>query len=204
MTGPKPRKRPPTQMMSAVEMLSALNSPSVGTAAAGSEAAQSAGDRVPATVSVAASVAARANMGSVDVGDGAAGSSDGEPDSEAADAQGRSEGVACALPPSAFVGVNAQLEMLGSAHVGFSSTWVPGSDVAVVGGRPFSKGGSLSAVAPFYQHLYGMESADEFSGRVVDEGKRVALEGADSVVLLAHNGPSGLGAEPYNICGVDW
>lgn len=44
-----------------------------------------------------------------------------------------------AIPKENFIAVEAQLQLLGSAHVGFSSLPVPGHAVSVVGARPFSK-----------------------------------------------------------------
>lgn len=117
-----------------------------------------------------------------------------------------------ALSMSSFCAVEAQIKLLGAAHVGFSSLPVSGHPISILGARPFAKGGGLESVASFYNLMYGMSSSEEFTQRIVEEGLRAAaLEpqadgsyAGRSLVLLAHNGPAGLGAKAFNPCGVDW
>lgn len=68
---------------------------------------------------------------------------------------------------------------------------------------PIPQGGDLQSVAPFYNHLYGASTSEQFAERIVAAGLQAAEEGR-ALVLLAHNGPSGLGSQPHNPCGVDW
>ena len=114
--------------------------------------------------------------------------------------------------------VEAQMAMLGRSHVGFSSLPVPGQPLAIVGGRPFAKGGNPDYAGAAYDYLYGMSSTQEYADRIVTEATSavaaaavtaVASAGGEggacsALVLMAHNGPFGLGAQAHNICGVDW
>lgn len=55
---------------------------------------------------------------------------------------------------------------------------------------------------PFYQEHYGVASMED-SGQKVAE--TIAAQPADhAVVVLAHNGRTGLGRRRTNICGLDW
>jgi uncharacterized protein (TIGR04168 family) len=96
-----------------------------------------------------------------------------------------------------------QLEVLGQQHIGFSGLHWGELGLSLVGGRPFSKGGrQWSDVAEFYRELYGVSRAEESSARIV-QCVRAAPTGAVKV-LAAHTGPSGLGCQRQDICGVDW
>lgn len=65
------------------------------------------------------------------------------------------------------------------------------------------QGGPSWARAARFQHiLYGInsmeESADKICATIQDQPDE------DAVVVLAHNGPSGLGSQHHDICGKDW
>jgi uncharacterized protein (TIGR04168 family) len=116
-------------------------------------------------------------------------------------------------PMDRFGAVDAQLKLLGKSHVGFSSLHISqsGGGLSVIGARPFAKGGPVDGLASFYERLHGMQTEEEFTCRIVEEGKKAAAasgsehaQAKHSLVLLAHNGPAGLGKSPYSICGVDW
>jgi uncharacterized protein (TIGR04168 family) len=51
--------------------------------------------------------------------------------------------------------------------------------------------------------VYDVDSLDDSAQRIV-QAHRPARERGDAVVLVAHNGPSGLGDRRHDICGVDW
>lgn len=107
-------------------------------------------------------------------------------------------------PPPPRSKVQQQLDALGDDHVGYRERSLPGRGVAVAGGRPFSKGGSAwSNIAPFMAAVCGVESAADSAARIVSVAAAAARRG-DAVVLLAHNGPRGLGDARHDICGVDW
>jgi uncharacterized protein (TIGR04168 family) len=106
-----------------------------------------------------------------------------------------------AAPPGQLV--DRQLDILGINHVGFSSKRFPALGLTFVGGRPFSKGGGRwDDVASFYRSLYGVESMEDSSTRILEAA--LDCHPTDSLILLAHNGPAGLGNRRWAPCGVDW
>lgn len=101
--------------------------------------------------------------------------------------------------------------------------------LAVVGGRPFSQGGpDFNRVERFYREMYGVEdfkgsterivrslreAAAHLSSKTKEETRKSKSEsGGDgdddedgaALVLIAHNGPSGLGKAKHDICGADF
>jgi uncharacterized protein (TIGR04168 family) len=92
---------------------------------------------------------------------------------------------------------------LGKDHIGYTSTIFDHFGIALVGGRPFSKGGKRwSDIAAFYKHHYGIERMEESAHRIVDVALSQPFE--LPLILVAHNGPTGLGSNRYSPCGVDW
>mmetsp|Transcript_10570 Transcript_10570/g.28140 ORF Transcript_10570/g.28140 Transcript_10570/m.28140 type:complete len:388 (+) Transcript_10570:240-1403(+) len=74
--------------------------------------------------------------------------------------------------------------------------------LVAVGGRPFSHGGPQWRHQEFFRHYLQVTSI-EHSARLLIR----ALDEVDThsaIVLLAHNGPSGLGEEASSICGKDF
>jgi len=109
------------------------------------------------------------------------------------------------------------LEVLGDSHVGYGARrFANGSDIRFVGARPFSKGGvQWSAVKAFYEKYYGVSSMEESAERILgvilgggedqDQDHSECFASVDSpLVVLAHNGPAGLGSTKYAPCGVDF
>lgn len=95
--------------------------------------------------------------------------------------------------------VQQQLDALGDCHVGFGKLEVPG--LTVIGARPFSWGGARWRHHQFYQERYGVHNFTESAAKIcatVDAAEQ------DTVIFLAHNGPSGLGHQAHSICGRDW
>jgi len=79
----------------------------------------------------------------------------------------------------------------------------PPSLVSVVGARPFSKGGdSFAACERFYRAFYGVATARESAAKVVSAAREAPA--GRSLVVMAHNGPAGMGAARGDPCGVDW
>lgn len=107
-------------------------------------------------------------------------------------------GSSCVTPA-----LQQQMDALGPAHVGYADLQIPAHRLSIVGGRPFSKGGkSWKDMQPFYRELYGIGSLEESGQRV---GDVIAAQPVDhAVVVLAHNGRTGLGRRRFDICGVDW
>ncbi|KAK9828490.1 hypothetical protein WJX72_000284 [[Myrmecia] bisecta] len=102
-----------------------------------------------------------------------------------------------------YASIHRQLEALGESDVGYASLSLPDCKLSIVGGRPFSSGGSSwGHAAQFYADVYGISS-------VHDSAKYIAARALEqppdhALVLLAHNGPAGLGSQRHDICGVDW
>ncbi len=95
-----------------------------------------------------------------------------------------------------------QLGILGDLHVGYSSKAFD-AGISVVGARPCSSGGSSwGKHRPFYQAQYGVGSFKESAQKIVSTA--LAQPRGNAIVLLGHNGPTGLGSAAEDICGVDF
>lgn len=64
-------------------------------------------------------------------------------------------------------------------------------------------GGGWSSIGPFMSAVCGIGSFEESASRIVEAAAPAAARG-DAIVVVAHNGPAGLGARRQDICGVDW
>jgi uncharacterized protein (TIGR04168 family) len=94
----------------------------------------------------------------------------------------------------------AQLARLGADHLGYAAR--PVGEIALVGARPFTWGGSdWRRFAPFYRELYGVEDDDASAGRIAAAAASLPDR---PVVVLAHNGPKGLGEGREAIYGRDF
>jgi len=76
------------------------------------------------------------------------------------------------------------------------------SSLVAIGGRPFSWGGSYWKYSSFFRHYLRVTSI-KHSLHLMQEAVDSAPAGA-AVVLLSHNGPSGLGEDVSSICGKDF
>jgi uncharacterized protein (TIGR04168 family) len=94
-----------------------------------------------------------------------------------------------------------QLDLLGAAHVGYRKLDFPEFGLAVVGARPFSWGGSEWKYTDFYQEHYQVGSFAESTARIVAAATQAS---SDTILLLGHCGPLGLGDQPEAPCGKDW
>jgi uncharacterized protein (TIGR04168 family) len=94
-----------------------------------------------------------------------------------------------------------QLETLGETHVGYGKLDLPTLGLTVIGGRPFSWGGSEWKHADFYRQYYGVDNFEESVARM-----RQAIDTAayDHLIFMGHCGPTGLGSDPEAPCGRDW
>jgi len=97
--------------------------------------------------------------------------------------------------------VQQQLDSLGAAHVGYSYLDFPALGLSVVGGRPFSWGGSDWKNGEFYQARYGIGNFAESTQRMVAAAQAARY---NTVIYLGHCGPLGLGDRPEAPCGKDW
>lgn len=97
--------------------------------------------------------------------------------------------------------VQEQIDLLGDAYVGYGKRDFPDLNLSVVGGRPFSWGGSSWKNGRFYQERCGVDSWEASTDRIVDAVKQTE---SDTILLIGHNGPTGLGDQPDDPCGKDW
>lgn len=97
--------------------------------------------------------------------------------------------------------VQQQLDLLAETHVGYGKLDFPDLGLTVVGGRPFSWGGSKWQCAVFYRERFGVNGFVESRQRILDAVKSAACE---TIIFLGHNGPRGLGDRPEDPCGKDW
>ncbi|KAL1372159.1 hypothetical protein HN51_002306 [Arachis hypogaea] len=98
--------------------------------------------------------------------------------------------------------VQLQLECLGEEHVAYQRLDFPMIKVSVVGGRPFSCGGKALFPKKLLAARYGIKDMDGSARRI-----HKAAHGTPEdhfLILLAHNGPTGLGSAVNDICGKDW
>jgi uncharacterized protein (TIGR04168 family) len=97
--------------------------------------------------------------------------------------------------------VQQQLDVLGIHHVGYGHLDFPKLNLSVVGSRPFSWGGKEWRNKGFYQERFGVGGFTESTARIVESA---AQTNTDRLIFISHNGPTGLGDEPSDICGRDW
>ena len=97
--------------------------------------------------------------------------------------------------------VQQQLDLLGETHVGFNKLDFSQLDLSVVGSRPFSWGGSTWRNSEFYRDRYDIKNFEESTQKIVDSAQAATH---DNLILIAHNGPTGLGDSTEAICGRDW
>lgn len=71
----------------------------------------------------------------------------------------------------------------------------------LIGARPFSMGGPNLSFKPFMQHRYNVHNLNESTGRLC---RCVDQTQSDSLIFLAHNGPTGLSQAPTDIWGRDF
>ena len=64
-------------------------------------------------------------------------------------------------------------------------------------------GGGWDSIALFMSAVCGVESIEGSAAKIAAAAAPAAARG-DAVVVVAHNGPFGLGARRQDICGVDW
>lgn len=97
--------------------------------------------------------------------------------------------------------VQEQLDLLGEAHVGYGKLDLPEFELSIVGGRPFSWGGSSWKNVGFYQDRYDVHNFEESTQKIVDAAQQTAY---DTIIFIGHCGPTGLGDQAEAPCGKDW
>ncbi|CAN1809738.1 hypothetical protein LINPERHAP1_LOCUS25694 [Linum perenne] len=98
--------------------------------------------------------------------------------------------------------VQLQLESLGDEHVGYSRLDFEELKISVVGGRPFSCGGDQMYRKRLLSARYGVQDMEGSVRKICNA--TLGTPDDNLVILLAHNGPTGLGSKINDICGKDW
>ncbi|KAF7154352.1 hypothetical protein RHSIM_Rhsim01G0046600 [Rhododendron simsii] len=93
-------------------------------------------------------------------------------------------------------------DYLGEDHVGYRRVDYPSLKLSIVGGRPFSCGGEHLFRKALLDARYGVQDMDGSAKRIYEAALGAPED--HSVILLAHNGPTGLGSKINDICGRDW
>ena len=97
--------------------------------------------------------------------------------------------------------VQLQMDLLGEAHIGFSKKEFPQFGLTVIGGRPFSWGGSKWRHKKFYRDRFGVRGFEESFDLILaaaDEAEH------NTLIFVGHVGPYGLGDQANDPCGKDW
>jgi uncharacterized protein (TIGR04168 family) len=93
------------------------------------------------------------------------------------------------------------LDLLGEDHVAYTVREVPRAGISVVGARPFSWGGQSLRSPELYDEIYGIHTARQSAAAIVDAARNAQHR---DIVILAHNGPLGLGDRSHDIFGKDF
>lgn len=88
--------------------------------------------------------------------------------------------------------------ILGEHDVGLSRRELPHLGLTLIGLCPLQSGGDRLAFAKTLRRVYGTSDPEPLLRRLIDEAQSRRL------VLLGHNGPAGLGSEPFAPFGRDW
>jgi uncharacterized protein (TIGR04168 family) len=93
------------------------------------------------------------------------------------------------------------LALLGEDHLAYRLRDLPEAGITLLGARPFSWGGKDIRSPELYRELYDISSHEESAERLIELAARARF---DDLVVVAHNGPLGLGAAPSDIWGKDF
>jgi uncharacterized protein (TIGR04168 family) len=93
------------------------------------------------------------------------------------------------------------LTALGGDHLAYGVRELPDAALSVIGARPFSWGGRSLRSVEVYGELFGVRTIEDSAQRIVDAARRARHR---DVLILAHNGPTGLSRHPADIWGKDF
>ena len=93
------------------------------------------------------------------------------------------------------------LDVLGDDHLAYRVREVRAAGISVVGARPFSWGGQSLRSPELYDEIYGVRTMRQSAAAIVDAARHAQHR---DIVILAHNGPLGLGSDPADIYGKDF
>ena len=93
------------------------------------------------------------------------------------------------------------LSLLGDDHIAYAVREVPRAGLSVIGARPFSWGGPSLRSPELYDEIYGIHTMRQSAAAIVDAARNALHR---DLVILAHNGPLGLGSETSDPFGKDF
>ncbi len=93
------------------------------------------------------------------------------------------------------------LSLLGDDHIAYAVREVPRAGLSVIGARPFSWGGPSLRSPELYDEIYGIHTMRQSAAAIVDAARNALNR---DLVILAHNGPLGLGSETSDPFGKDF
>ncbi|MCC6669613.1 MAG: TIGR04168 family protein [Planctomycetes bacterium] len=93
------------------------------------------------------------------------------------------------------------LQALDADHIGYEVRDLPEAGISILGARPFSWGGPGLRSPELYDTLYGVKDMARSAAKIVEAAQRAAHQ---DLLILAHNGPTGLGAGTGDIYGKDF
>jgi uncharacterized protein (TIGR04168 family) len=88
--------------------------------------------------------------------------------------------------------------ILGGHEISLSRRELPRLGLTLIGLCPLQSGGARLAFAGTLRRVYGVDDPEPVLRRLIDEAESQRL------LLVGHNGPAGLGAEPFAPFGRDW
>ena len=93
------------------------------------------------------------------------------------------------------------IELLGDRHLAYKHLDLDAAEVTLVGARPFSWGGLSLRSQSLYEGLYGIKDHESSAAKIVETANAGKYR---DLVIVAHNGPAGLGDQPTDIYGKDF
>lgn len=93
------------------------------------------------------------------------------------------------------------LSLLGEDHLAYGVREVPRAGISVIGARPFSWGGPTLRSPEVYDEIYGIHTMRQSAAAIVDAARNALHR---DLVILAHNGPLGLGELTTDPFGKDF
>ncbi len=93
------------------------------------------------------------------------------------------------------------LAILQEDHLAYAVREWPEAGLSIVGARPFSWGGRDLRSPQVYGELYNVHTPEQSAARIVAAAKQAQHR---DILILAHNGPTGLSIEPHDIWGKDF
>jgi uncharacterized protein (TIGR04168 family) len=88
--------------------------------------------------------------------------------------------------------------ILGEHDIGLARHELPHLGLTLIGLCPLQSGGARIAFAETLRRVYGTRDPEPLLHRLIDEAE------SSQLLLLGHNGPAGLGTEPFAPFGRDW